>query len=326
LAIFTVPDKLHILIQRIIYSCIKILLYPIERNLKLKFKDAEIKHPPVFVIGAPRSGSTLLYKALTERFKLSYFSNFTAKFFRTPLCGMWLQKALHITSRRGDYNFNYGQVKGLGSPSECGEFWYRWFPRGLHVYVAPGETPAWIRNELRSEIGEISAISKQPMLFKNLYNSMRIAPIVESIPEASFIVCHRDQIDNALSIMQGRTKKLNSKDKWWSLPPKEIEQLKDLAWPNQIAGQIYYIYKQIEEDKKRYGSERFLDIKYENFCNDVHSSVVKINKFLAARGCHLEEKHEIPKFFHIRRNNKIDAGDKTIMRQAFNDLTKVDEK
>lgn len=298
-----------------------IVLQPVENYLAKKYGDEGIKkYPPVFIIGAPRCGSTLLYKVLTERFKFSYFSNFTAKSYKIPICGTLLQNILGVRARTGEYNFNYGQVEDLGSPNECGEFWYRWFPRGMHVYVAPGQTPARNLKELRAEIGGISAVSKRPIIFKNLYNSMRIAPIVEAMPEAVFIICRRHYIDNALSILKGRTKNLHSKDNWWSLPPKEIDYLANLSWAEQIAGQVYYTYQQIEDDKKRFGTERFIEIKYEEFCANVHSSVTRIEEFLSAKGCYLEKKGEVPKRFQVMKVEGIDSEDKKILLKAVRKL------
>ncbi len=145
---------------------------------------------------------------------------------------------------------------------------------------------------------------------------MRIAPIIEAIPEASFIVCRRDYVDNGLSILKGRIKNLNSKDKWWSLPPKEIHRLVDLPWPEQIAGQVFYTYQQIEEDKERFGSDRFFEIRYEDFCEDVHSSAKQIERFLSPRGCSLEQKYEIPTQFQAMRADGIEPDDRKIVAQA----------
>lgn len=295
-----------------------VVLQPIEKYLAKKYGDEGIKrYPPVFIIGAPRCGSTLLYKVLTERFEFSYFSNFTAKFYKIPICGSLLQNWLGISAPTGDYSFNCGQVNGLGSPHECGEFWYRWFPRGMHVYVAPGQTPSMDLKELRTEIGGISAFTKRPVIFKNLYNSMRIAPIIEAIPEAVFIVCKRDYLDNSLSILKGRINSLKTKEKWWSLPPKEVDSLSVLPWSEQIAGQVYYTYQQIEEDKAHLGTERFSEIKYEEFCANVHSSVAKIERFLADKGCSLKKMGDIPKQFQVMGVDGINPVDKNKVKKAL---------
>jgi hypothetical protein len=304
-----------------------IALQPMENYLAKKYGNEGIKkYPPVFIIGAPRCGSTLIYKVLTERFKFSYFSNFTAKFYKIPICGTLLQKILGIRARTGNYDFDYGQTEGLGSPNECGEFWYRWFPRGLHVYVNPGETQSGVLKKLRNEIGGISAVTKRPVIFKNLYNSMRIAPIVEAIPEAVFIVCHRDKTDNALSILKGRIKNLHLKDKWWSLPPKEIDYLANLSWDEQIAGQVYYTYQQIKDDKERFDTERFIENKYEEFCTNVYSSVKRIEEFLYNKGCYLENKGEVPKRFQVMKVDGIDFEDKKILSKVVKNLIRPNNK
>ncbi|MCB0031474.1 MAG: sulfotransferase, partial [Anaerolineales bacterium] len=44
----------------------------------------------LFVVGAPRSGTTLLYQLLATRFAVSYFNNFTARFTAAPLLGQKL--------------------------------------------------------------------------------------------------------------------------------------------------------------------------------------------------------------------------------------------
>ena len=40
-------------------------------------KKTPQKLNPIFIIGAPRSGSTLLYQVLTHRYKFIYLNNFT---------------------------------------------------------------------------------------------------------------------------------------------------------------------------------------------------------------------------------------------------------
>ncbi|WP_304511570.1 sulfotransferase [Desulfobacula sp.] len=304
-----------------------IALQPVENYLGQKYGDKGIKnYPPVFIIGAPRCGSTLLYKILTERFKFSYFSNFTAKFYKIPICGTLLQKILGIRVRTGGYNFNYGQVEGLGSPNECGEFWYRWFPRGMHIYVAPDQIPAVNLKELRAEIGGISAVTKRPVIFKNLYNSMRIAPIVEAMPEAVFIVCKRDYLNNALSILKGREIHMGDKKKWMGTPPKEIDKLLDLSNEKQVVGQVYYIYQQIKEDLIRFGKQRFYEVSYEKFCSDIHSSVELIENFLLSEGCSLEKRDKIPKRFQAMGVDGIHPDDRKMVAKAVQNLIRPNNK
>lgn len=292
-------------------------LQPVEKYLAKKYGEQGIrKYPPVFIIGAPRCGSTLLYKIMTERYRFSFFSNFTARFYRIPICGTWLQGKLGIKSGRGNYEFKYGNAFGLGAPNECGEFWYQWFPKGLHVYIGPNLIDRGIVEQLRWEIGGMSNVSGSPMISKNLYNSMRIAPIVEAIPECFFIVCRRNYVENALSILKGRINNLKHKGKWWSLPPKEVDELLNKDYTDQVAGQVYHIYRQIDEDKKRFGENRFLEVSYEDFCSDVHVTLNAIENFLSQDGCKLESRWDVPNSFKSMHVDGIDPDDREKVTSA----------
>ena len=47
-------------------------------------KDIGIGYPVIFIIGPPRTGSTLLYQLITICFKVCYFSNFMMRFPFSP--------------------------------------------------------------------------------------------------------------------------------------------------------------------------------------------------------------------------------------------------
>jgi hypothetical protein len=299
------------------------LLSPLESYLGDKFGNEGIAlYPPVFIIGAPRCGSTLLLKLITERYKFAFINNFSCRLFKIPICGNWIAKTLGLRNPDGDYEFQFGHVRGLGAPNECGEFWYRWFPRGLHVYVPAGAAAKQHLKELRLSVGGISYLSRRPMVFKNLYNSMRIAPILEAIPEASFIVCRRDYKENALALLTSRIANHRAKDKWWSLPPKEIDDLMRKGYHEQVAGQIYYTYKQIDEDKNKFGQNKFFEVEYANLCRDVHGALDKIGEFLSTRGCRPLINKQVPPFFPIRRVGGLEERDRCLVIDAVDRILK----
>ncbi|UCE55990.1 MAG: sulfotransferase [Desulfobacterales bacterium] len=275
---------------------------PLERSISRRIGEIGInKYPPVFIIGAPRSGTTLLYKVLIEKFNLSYISNLSARFYAIPIISTWLFKKLTNLSYKRGYEFEYGFIPGLASPSEFGGFWYQWFPREKTIYVAPQQTPIHYLKQLRLAIGGLSYINGGSVIFKNVYNSMRIAPICEAMPNACFIVCKRDYIETALSILNARKQNMRDHRKWWSVPPQEIDNLLKLDYAGQIAGQIYYTYKQINTDMNGYGKDKFLEIKYEEFCQDVSTTIEIIKNFLEKNGITIEDKGDIPKTFEIRK-------------------------
>lgn len=283
-----------------------LLLSPIEKILAIQIGNEGIRrYPPLFIIGPPRSGTTLLYKVLTEKFKFAFFSNFTAKFYRIPICGTLIEYILRINSSQDGYDFKYGYISGRGEPHECGKFWFRWFPNIFHVYVKPNESAQNILSEIRCEIGGMSYIKKAPMLIKTVYNSMRIAPIVEAIQEANFLVCKRDCIENALSILKWRISRGISLNEWVSVAPREIDRLRKESYAYQVVGQVLYIHKQIQKDIERFGSDRFLEVQYEDFCKDVHGTLNRIKEFLQNRDCLVKENKEVPEKFYVTRPDDI---------------------
>ncbi len=275
----------------------------------LSHKTGDLMYPPIFIIGPPRSGTTLLYQILVARYHFAYFSNFTAQFYYAPVMAFWLAQWLIPNKQVGDYTSQYGRTTGWGGPNECGEFWYRWFPRGEHVYVAPDVTPKTYLRELRSEIIGMSRVTRAPVLFKNTYNSMRIAPIVEALPEALFLVCRRDIVDTAQSILKGRENLYGTKERWMGVPPKEIDKILSHPYWQQVVEQVYYVYRQIEKDKHRFGEERFLDIRYDELCDNPNKILDNIGEFLAMRGLVLSKRNSVPERFPFSTGQKVSDDD-----------------
>jgi hypothetical protein len=299
------------------FDLVSLLLRPFESSFNDRFGDEGIrKFPPVFIIGAPRCGSTLLYKVLTEQYRFSYFTNFTCNLFKIPACAFFIQNKIGIKTPRGNYDFHYGRIDGFGSPSECGQFWYRWFPGGMNAYVPPRQIERVVMDELRRTIGGVSHVTGRPLIVKNLYNSMRIAPIMEAIPEARFLICRRDMVDNALSILKGRMLNLMSKDIWWSTPPEEIEALLEMHYSEQVAGQVYYLYKQIDEDKMRFGEDCFLEVEYESFCRDVHATLQEIELFLNINNSKKRREWIVPNQFEVMGVDGIEVEDRMLVEKA----------
>ena len=308
---------LHYIFYKILFI-INPLLKPLDIYISKKYGNEGVSlYPPVFIIGAPRSGSTLLLKLLVEKYKFAYINNFTSYFFKTPICGTLISNFFKLNDFQGNYQFNFGHINGMGAPNECGNFWYRWFPKGRDIYVPKGMINKLHRNEIRNTIGGISYISKMPMINKNLYNSMRIAPIFEAIPEAIFIVCRRDYTDNALALLKSRLKVHKDKNRWWSLPPKEINELLNKDYSEQVAGQVYYTYRQIDNDKKDFNDNKFIEIKYEELCNNPRKTLNRIGRFLDSNGCSLLSKNNtIPSKFEARGVDGIDDSDRLLIKKA----------
>jgi hypothetical protein len=294
-----------------------VALAPVEKLLVRRFAHQRLGFPPVFIIGSPRSGSTLLYQLLCQRYHFVYFTNFTAQLYRAPVIATWVSNLLF--RKRGsqtDYQSVYGKTERCWGPHEGGQFWYRWFPKGEHVYVAAGETNPASLEWIRGEILGMMRVQRAPALLKNTYNSMRVAPLLEAFPDACFLTVKRDPVNIAQSILHARIKLQGDKQRWWALPPKDVDWIKELPYWEQVVEQVYSIYRQIETDRAQFGESHFFDVCYESLCDDVHGSLVSIQTFLEDRGLQLSVRSEVPAQFQRSVNSKVSADDLKLIQKS----------
>ena len=100
-------------------------LSPLEQRLLECYK--ELKYPPIFIVGPPRSGTTLLYQIIVHCFHVAYFPNIAARFYKIPVIATKIGKIL-FRPYKSDFTSTYGLVKGTMAPHEAGVIWDRWFP------------------------------------------------------------------------------------------------------------------------------------------------------------------------------------------------------
>jgi hypothetical protein len=146
----------------------------------------------------------------------------------------------------------------------------------------------------------------KPILFKNLYCSVRIQPITRALPEALFIVVKRGLIDNGQSILESRKNIKNTYEWWFSLEPPEVDKLKCLPPYKQVVEQIRSIYHLIDKERDVVGKTRFLEIEYESFCEDTYSVLECIKSFIKQHGTELAIRGEVQSMFSVNSRVKID--------------------
>lgn len=280
--------------------------------------------PPMFIIGAPRSGTTLLYQVLTSAYQVGYITNFAARMPHAPALAAALQQRLRLCSQaraEGDpYESYHGKTSGRCGPHEAGAMWYRWFPQGMHVYVPAGSLSAAARTDIRLTVARLTQHHQHPMIFKNTYHTMRIAPLLEALPEALFLVCQRDPLDIAQSILQGRIRTHGDKSRWWSVPPKEIDTLLQHPYWEHIPEQVYYIYQQIAQDRHALAEDHFMDVPYTNLCQQPAATLAGISARVAQHGGHLQPAATLPATFPISTGRKVDEEDYGKMAEKTREL------
>ena len=254
---------------------------------------APLAHPPVFIVGAPRSGSTLLFQLMVSRFDVGYLSNRDCRLYGAPSL---MRRLLGAPRPPGAFVSEHGRSPGPEAPSECGEFWYRFFRRSPQYVTLAEARPQQLR-ALRAAVRAFGDAAERPLVYKNLLCSLRIGPIAAALPEALFLVIRRDLVANAQSLLQARRRIRGDDAAWWSAEPPEIDRLRRLPPHEQVVEQVRGIEAQIDRDREAVGADRFHEVRYEALCGDVAGTLSAIASFARDRGLPLPIRGPVPERF-----------------------------
>lgn len=262
--------------------------------------------PPVFVVGAPRCGSTLVMQVMGDAFDVGYIGNRHCTWFGAPaLAERWFSPLAR--KPQSDYWSKHGRTKGGGAPCECAEWWYRFFRR-RPPYVTINDVGHRKMRRFRRSIETLTSAFNRTVLFKNLYASLRIQAIAHYVPESLFIVIHRNEVDNAHSILEARYERFGVYDKWFSVEPPQVEDLEKLPVAEQVVEQIRHIHITIDNDLKsaRVPGSQVFHLDYEEFCDDTYYGLDKLGRFFSTNGCDVNRVGKPPRQFTRRREVRID--------------------
>lgn len=234
-----------------------------ESQNKEHYADVPLLHQPIFIIGAPRTGSTILYQAITNLYDVLYIDNLVCMFHRNLFFGFWLSSKLYGKTPHNNFKSFHGRTKGYHSPSECGQFWYRWLPKDRHFIDYDDITPKMVE-EIRREITAVINYFDKPLIFKNLNAGQRLRLLYRCFPDAKFIFITRDPLQTAQSILKAKRRAGLCDNEFWSIMPPDVDELKALEWDEQIVKQIYFLEKQIVHDSFLAGQDNFFTLHYKD--------------------------------------------------------------
>ena len=265
---------------------------------KLIHKNYPLDYSPVFIIGVPRSGTTLLYQLLAYCYDFCYLSNAISHFSKFPcLASYFLSK---VNGPRSSFNYKnkFGEIDGWRAPSQGWLFWSRWFPPD-QSYVGLDCIPNSSIREIRATISLLQKIHDKPFLNKALSLGVRILPLNQAVPHSLFIRIHRNHLDVAQSILKTRKDYMGDQDRWISAKPSEFQKIQSQDYITQICSQIFYLEKDMDRDIKAIGEHRCLNITYESLCKNPRNLLNDIENFYndSSRTNSLKKINEPPNSF-----------------------------
>lgn len=240
------------------------LLGRLEENLFKETCSKKSSYKPIFIIGPPRSGSTILYQLLTQNLNCLYIDNLACPFYRNMQFGIWLSRKVFNEKRHNSFDSKYGNTSSLHAPSECQSFWYRWFPKD-NDFVDYDDVSVEKIDDMQKVLFSVMNKYESDIVFKNLSCGQRIRVLYKAFPNARFVTIKREPIYTIQSLLMAR-KKLGLKgDAWWSVKTQNYRSLQKLPLHEKLVSQVYYTEKQIEEDLKVLPEANSIKINYLEF-------------------------------------------------------------
>lgn len=260
-------------------------LRPYLRLLEIFYlqKAKKTNKPQLFILGLPRSGTTLVYQYIVHRMNIAYITNQAGYYYLSPLIVTNLQRN-QLGTYQSDFKSNYGKVSGPLSPREAGAFWGRFF--GTEDYVSIDDLTIKRIQTLQNTIFGIQQLfGDLPFVNKNVKHMLRIQVLSEIFPNAYFLVVERDLPQVALSVLRGRYNNLADPMQWWSVKPPNYAELKDLPVVEQVSGQLLALQDRMTADFSQIDTERIIRFSYLNFCDRPESIITLLTGLLGEVSC-----------------------------------------
>jgi len=244
--------------------------------------NAEEYETPIFIFGAPRTGSTLLLQLLLAKYRFSYISNFASLFYKSPVSAALVASKMFKPHDFTNLKSDYGFINGMNAPSEAGKLVDFWFDRNVET--------------AKKNMKKLSEVLNGPFILKNLSLSLQIRHLDENFTNPIFIHIKRKPIYTAQSIILAKRKLQKNENDWFSFDlPEKNELLKKESF-EQVVLQIKKIDEHIQEGAKSIEQNRFIEVKYEKLCQDPEKELDRIVAILKKRNLHVFKRQgKIPK-------------------------------
>lgn len=248
-------------------------------------RGATLRYPPLFIVGPPRSGTTLVYLLLTHRYRLSYISNFMTMSPLSPVLMGWLGRPFRLG--RGPRNFHsyFGETDGWRGPNQGYRLWNLSFPIDSD-FVPPSLIMPETARALRRTIAGIERLGRGPFVNKWQRNAARIEALDKIFPNALFLRVTRDPVETARSLLAGRIKLTGNDQGWFSARPTDMPDTSHMSPAAQVSYQAVLMDLQIEKSLARLAPSRSYTIDYRGLCDDPVAVLDEVAQWYQAQSGH----------------------------------------
>ncbi len=296
---------------------LKIELEPVQKKINSRYSKSS--NPILLIIGAPRSGTTLLLQYLAESSAFSYPTNLLTRFAYAPYIGAEIQQLLFnekygLESKKApSFESDLGKSGGSLGINEFYHFWRKYIPKYFPQYLNKEEFKQIDFNTLFQELASIESVFYKPFVCKGMMLQYNLADLKDHADKFYFAHIKRQPEFVMQSIFLARKKYFGDINNWWSVKPKEFDILADMDVYHQIAGQVFYTDKTIGEGLKSIPVEKGISINYEDFCHNPKLVLEKITSKYEK----LKTIETLPASFRTTNELKIEKNDFEKLKKAY---------
>lgn len=237
------------------------LFQPVESVLRFMNRaSTKNSNIPIWIVGAPRSGTTLIYQLMTYSFQSAYLTNRVASRYRIALLSrFWERNRASEPIHPQSFQSSYGNTTHPNDPHEGGQFFYQFFTNS--------ENPEFRSDRHRQKFRNlIQALSQPEPLFisKNTIHSLRIHLLSSALPESKYVWVKRDPVAAAWSVYKKR-KQMDGA--WFGITPHGWQDQLKKPLEEQCLWQIQETNSIVEKQLKSAGHQ-YVELYYEDICEN----------------------------------------------------------
>ena len=302
------------------------LLKPLQQNIQSQFTGNT--YPFLFIVGAPRSGTTLLLQWIASLGDFAYPTNLLNRFSYAPYLGAQIQKILfdkkydfgnEFADLKSSLNFqsNLGKSQGAMSTNEF-QFFFRQYMNNFEPsYLNKKELKQVNFDGIKKGLISIEKAFEKPFVVKLTMLQYHLSEIYRYIPNAIFLFVKREPLFNMQSLLLAREKYFGNRKVWWSVKPKEYEILKNMDEYHQVAGQVYLTNENIASELEEISETHKIVINYESFCSNPALLFDILSKKLAINGFSINSFLDKSSSFIDSNKNKISVVEFEKLEKAY---------
>jgi hypothetical protein len=219
----------------------------------------------IFIVGAPRSGTTVLSQLFAGCSDAGYVNNLMASFWKAPVTGALLSERW-MRDRIFTGCSIYGQTNDISEPHEFGAFWRDKLQNSDMVQRANGQDINW--RDLLDVLNSVSIVFGRPMVYKVFQLFWYIREFHQASPNGKWLWIQRDTVDNALSLLDLRRHQTGNINQWVSAKPLGAELHCDQGPHLEVVAQVQLINNWLKDELSKLPENIWRRVTLESLTHD----------------------------------------------------------